>query len=89
MKNVEIFKECEDGKLTMEEVDLILIVSGKSFKFYNDRANGYIAFALDETRCDRTDADILVNILNELCERMHNEPNWFLGDEGEEYVFVN
>lgn len=83
MENVEIFKECEDGKLTMEEVDLILQWTSKNFRFRNDRANGYIAFALAD--CDREDAENLVNCLNKKC----GEDNWYLGARGEEYVFVD
>lgn len=87
MFNVEIFKECEDCKLRPTEMDLIMQWSDNSFRFYEDYANGYVAFAL--ANCDREDADNLVGRLNRRCERKGEEPNWYLGEEGEEYVFVD
>ena len=83
--NVEIFKECEDGKLSMEEVAVIKDIY---YRYFNDRANGYVAFALSNFY-SREDADNFVDKLNDICVKLGEEPNWFLGDEEEEYVFVN
>lgn len=81
----EIFKECEDGKMTAEEFATIYD-SGLLYRWNDDRANGYVAFALT---CSRRDANALVDDLNEICEKNGEEGNWFLGAVGEEYVCVN
>ena len=80
--NVEIFKENEDGLLSMEEIDLIR-KSVRDYKYNTDRANGYVAFAL--AGLSREDADKLVDRLNEISQEIGGA--WFLGDETEEYVF--
>jgi hypothetical protein len=83
-KNVEIFKTCtfnKDGHAPMSFVESELIIKGcKSYRYYEDCANDMIAFALD---LNREDADKLVNELNEI------DDSWYLGDEDEEYVFVD
>lgn len=76
--NIEIFKESESVK--KEELDII-----NSFcniiRIHEDTANGIIAFHLD---CkSRYVADTIVDTLNE------NFDGWYLGDENEEYVYVN
>ena len=82
MSNVEIFKENEDGLLSMQEVETIQkSVSG--YRYRTDRANGYVAFALDGIT--RAEADTLVNTLNQVSQEIGGA--WFLGDEDEEYVF--
>lgn len=82
----EIFKETETGLLTMKEVDAIQRVS-PSYKFCEDLANGIVAFALDFK--DEEKADELVDTLNEICESKGMPCDWYLGDEDEEYVFVD
>ena len=79
----EIFKE--GITLTMKEVDAILI-SSPSFKFYEDNANGIVAFALEYN--DDEKADNLVDRLNQICESNGRPADWYLGDKDEEYVFV-
>lgn len=75
----EIFKEHPEGLVRMEEVDLIKQASPE-YRFHTDIANGYVAFALAVTR---KKADELVNELNKITDC------WFLGDENEEYVFID
>lgn len=84
MKNVEIYKENEDGLLSMEEVE---VIAGhvNDYKYNTDRANGYVAFALSGV--SRDEADALVSELNEISQEIGGA--WFLGDEDEEYVFVD
>ena len=84
----QIYKECEDGKLTMEEVDEILKTLKEkdgSFKFHNDTANELLAFALFGLSYD--EADGLVDRLNAINEKMDEEASWYNGDISEEYVF--
>ena len=78
--NVEIFKECDNCLMQVRELELIQKYSPK-YKYYEDFANGYIAFALD---VDRNKADELVDELIEVS----GGSAWYLGDEEEEYVFV-
>jgi ACT domain-containing protein len=80
----EIFKE--GTTLTMKEVNAIM-VSSPSFKFYEDNANGIVAFALEYN--DEEKADELVDNLNKICEEKGLGADWYLGDNEEEYVFVN
>lgn len=82
----EIFKVTSSGLLTMKEVDAIQRVS-PSYKFNEDLANGIVAFALDFK--DEKVADVLVSQLNEICEDKNMSPNWYVGDEDEEYVFTD
>ena len=76
--NIEIFKESESvGK---EELDIINQFCN-IIRIYEDTANGIIAFHLD---CkSRYVADTIVDTLNEKFD------GWYLGDEDEEYVYVN
>ena len=85
----EIYKECEDGKLTMEEVDEIITTLNKvtdgHYRFANDTANSMIAYALFGLSYE--EADNLVDRLNAINEEMGEEPSWYLGDITEEYVY--
>ena len=93
-RGIQIFKECPDGKLTMQEMDAICSTSVNNYKFNDDRANGILAFALFNVT--RDEADSLVNRLNSIVEEdatcMGQEAKiypWFLGDPDEEYVFTD
>lgn len=84
----QIFKECEDGKLTMEEVDEIekaLKAVNGEYKFHDDRANELLAFALFGLSYDESSS--LVDRLNEINEENDEEPSWYNGDITEDYVF--
>lgn len=76
--NIEIFKESESvGK---EELDIINTFCN-IIRIYEDTANDIIAFHLD---CkSRYVAETIVDTLNEKFD------GWYLGDEDEEYVYVN
>lgn len=74
--NNEIYKE--GFNITAEERKVI--EASGNYKYYADYANGYTAFALG---C-RVDAEDIVDKLNSL-----GSGDWFVGAEGEEYVFVN
>ncbi len=80
---VQIFKQCQDGRLTMKEVQ---IISEQEYRHNDDRANGYVAFALD--LADREAAFDIVDRLNEVAEANGEESCWWVGDEDEEYVFT-
>lgn len=94
VQGVQIFKQCSDGKLTMQEVEAICTTSENDYKFNDDRANSILAFALFNVT--RDEADALVNRLNSIVEEdatlMGQESQiypWFLGDPDEEYVFTD
>ena len=74
----QIFKECD--KVSEKELDIIKKYSPE-YKRHDDPANGYVAFALNFD--DGDTADDLVWELNEV------DDLWFVGDENEEYVFVD
>lgn len=76
--NVEIFKESE-YHLSVAEAKIIIPVMQA---YYEDKANGYLAFALNLKSRDQ--AFDLVDALNDL-----GESCWNVGDEDEEYVFIN
>lgn len=82
----EFFKEDADGRMLFQEAELLKERCPR-YCFYVDRANGYIAFCVSSFTMD--DANELVDELNEICEEHGQTANWFVGDEGEEYVFVN
>ena len=78
----EIFKEYNGDTVEVSETELKLIKTySPDYKTYDDTANGYMAFALDFK--DEDKAFELVDKLNEISDE------WFVGDETEEYVFVN
>lgn len=83
--NTEIYKEAYGGKITMGEINLIML-AGK-WKYYDDRANGIIAFHMIDLT--REEADNLVDDLNGISETEDGEFNWYLGDPDEEYVYVD
>ena len=72
--------------LTMKEVHTIM-TNSPSFRFYEDNANGIVAFALGYN--DEEKASGLVDELNKSCEERGLKADWFLGDSEEEYVFVD
>jgi len=77
----EIFKDFEEGgEVTEQEIELIKKYSPE-YKYNEDEANGYTAFALNFF--DKDKAWDLVLELDELSD------GWYLGDEDEEYVFVD
>ena len=82
----EIFKQDADGKMLFQEAELLKDKCPR-YCFYVDRANGYIAFYLNNV--SREDASNLVDELNAICDEHKQVTNWFVGDEDEEYVFVN
>lgn len=86
-KKSEIFKEYDNemffGTLTYLEVMALADAMKGGYSFYLDPANGYLAMALP---IDREDADRVVSELN-VTEKT-NHGTWYLGDEDEEYVFV-
>lgn len=79
----QIFKQCEGGRLTMKEVD---IISRYEYRFNDDRAQGYVAFAL--AMADRDAAFDIVDRLNEVAEANGEDACWWVGDEEEEYAFT-
>ena len=81
--NIQILKECEDGKLTVNEACIVIPIT---HKWFYDRANYFIAFDLELKNRDQ--AFDLVDALNELEENAESAC-WYVGLEGEEYVFVN
>lgn len=76
--NIEIFKESE----SVEKAELDIINSFCNIiRIYEDTANGIVAFHLD---CkSRYVANTIVDALNEEFD------DWYLGDEDEEYVYVD
>lgn len=84
MDDIEIFKQCEGGKLTMKEME---IISKLYYRYNDDRAQGYVAFALNIT--DREEAFDIVDRLNEVAESNGEGACWWVGDEEEEYVFTD
>lgn len=81
----EIYKVAYGGKITMGEINLIMR-AGK-WKYYDDRANGIIAFHMADLT--RDEADDLVDRLNVVSEVEDGESNWYLGHPDEEYVYVD
>lgn len=77
-------EDSETWKLSESEEKVLKSFVTRSRK---DRANGYTAYEVRLT--ERGVADSLVEILNTLREREGGEANWFLGDEEEEYVYVD
>ena len=76
--NIEIFKE--NGSVEKEELDIINTFCN-IIRIYEDTANDIVAFHLD---CkSRYVAETIVDTLNEKFD------NWYLGDEDEEYVYVD
>ena len=93
-RKVEIYKDYS-GHLTEENYDDLenTFVSDEELetikkfcpiiKMYNDTANELTAFHLD---CDVDTAEDIVNALNEMND---GDAEWYLGDEQEEYVYVD
>lgn len=54
--------------------------------YHDDRANEYIAVAVELT--DRDAAFALVDRLNEISVNAGGDADWYVGDEDEEYVYV-
>lgn len=77
--DIEIYKESDILTLSVAEAKMIIPIM---YAYFEDNANGYLAFALDLENRDQ--AFEFVDILNEI-----GEPCWYVGDENEEYVFVN
>lgn len=77
-------EDSETWKLSESEENVLKGLVTRSKK---DRANGYTAYEVRLT--DRSVADILIEMLNALREKEGGEANWFLGDEEEEYVYVD
>ena len=73
----EIFKESLN--VTEEEINVIKKFS-QEYKYNQDKANGYTAFALDFD--DESKANKLV------CELNNINDDWYVGDQDEEYVFT-
>lgn len=80
----EIFKEGENVEVSQREFDIIKKYSPE-YKCNDDKANGYFAIALDFLDYDK--AMELVDELNNIDSSKPSE--WFVGDEDEEYVFVD
>ena len=77
--NIEILRDYGDGMISYQEYVKVWPVMKSC---YVDYANDLIAFALSlKTREEAFD---LVDRLNEFSENA-----WYVGDEGEEYVYVN
>ena len=72
--------------LTMKEA-LTIMTNSPSFSFYEDHANGIVAFVLGYN--DEEKASGLVDQLNKICEERRLKADWFLGDSEEEYVLVD
>ena len=86
----EILKLTPDGRLTMAEIDYLQVACNSHYKFYDDRANGYVAFKF--SGIGRSAADAIVDVLNGIWERdkdFNPDQYWLLGSEDEEYVDVN
>lgn len=54
--------------------------------YHDDRANEYIAVTVSLT--DRDEAFALVDRLNDLSVNAGGDADWYVGDEDEEYVYV-
>lgn len=84
--DTQIFKELAGGEVTDAELALLDKNAKDRYRWYRDEANGYIAFSFcdyDQKR-DDTFGNNLVDALNKL-----GSDCWYLGNENEEYVFVN
>lgn len=83
--DTQIYKELAGGEVTEEELEMIKTASNGAYKMYRDEANGYTAFSFSDydQKEDRLFGDLLIFHLKDLNDF------WFLGDENEEYVFVN
>ena len=79
--SLQIFKE--GGNVTEEERGIIE-KRVKILGSYDDKANDYTAFDL-ATR-DLGMADYIIRILNKINE---DNPNWYVGNPYEEYVYVD
>lgn len=84
----QVYKETQDGKITMEEVDIISRACG-NYSFHDDRANGILAFTLPGLT--EEEADDLVDKLNAIrpADSPEGKADWYLGDRNEEYVHCN
>jgi hypothetical protein len=80
---VQIIKACFFGTLTMPEA-MVIVPLTKAY--HDDRANEYIAIAVDIP--NRDEAFALVDRLNEISVNAGGDADWYVGDEDEEYVYV-
>ena len=81
--NTEIYKD--NDVVTETEVAKILEFC-EIYGRYNDTANSLVAFDL---KCDDDTAEKIVDTLNEMAENNGEDGLWYIGDETEEYVYVN
>ncbi len=80
---VQIIKSCFLGTITMQEA-MVIVPLTKAY--HDDRANEYIAVAVDLP--NRDEAFALVDRLNDISVNAGGDADWYVGDEDEEYVYV-
>lgn len=63
-----------------------MVIAPFTKAYHDDRANEYIAVAAELT--DRDAAFALVDRLNDISVNSGGNADWYVGDEDEEYVYV-